>query len=166
MANIWHEIRWTRKEVERCKSVAMRKRYEADAALQAACDIEVEYWNQVLAKKFPDLRDEFRRNYVNYRHEYFVAVVSFSDDDNAECIIGLPEKSWGGTIHDYHTRIKVWHRTANNKRFRQDCIEYRCDEIIPFIKTIRPIPKPDKKAEPTIERQEVEQAIAETSEND
>lgn len=161
MSRIWHEIRWTRKEVEQFKKTAIRKRMEADAALQAAVDIEVEYWNQMLAKKFPELKDEFRGNFVDYKRDYFYCKVAFSDGP-AECIIGLPEKQWGGTIHDYHTVIKVWHKRADGKRYRRDCLTYRCDEILPFVSDIVPLPPRTKPSAESAVEDAVKEAVSDS----
>lgn len=136
MPREWHELRWSRKEMEHQKRVAMRKLYEAHAACDAAIQIELEYWHQVLARKFPKLRDRFRCVWVDFEQEYFIGTVDFADEPAAECVIRAPEKGqFGRTQHA--AKIRVWHRRADGKKFRRDCVEYRCDEIIPFIRDVQ-----------------------------
>ncbi len=136
MPREWHELRWSRKEMEHQKRVAMRKLYAARAACDAALQVELEYWHQVLARKFPKLRDRFRQIWVDFEREYFIGTVDFADEPSAECVIQAPEKGRGWPDNATAV-IRVWHRRADGKKFRRDCTQYRCDEIIPFIRDVR-----------------------------
>jgi hypothetical protein len=145
MSKLTHQLQWTFDEVDRIKKAAVQKYYEAEAALDAAADIECEYWTRELVEQFPELADEYDDNDISVNHygrvrglpraPQFLCTVSFKDCEE-RCIIEPPYKTWGGTSARNCVTVDVWHQTADGKKFRKDSARYRADEIIPFIKDL------------------------------
>jgi hypothetical protein len=149
MASIWHGKRWTAQEIDAIAKEAVRKKYEADAAMSAAAEIEVEYWTRELIERFPVLESDYDENtfdvYVtgDWRTDKdFLCEVTWSDTVET-CIISAPEHpSRGGTVNYPHARVKVWWQRAKkskNSEFLKEYNTMRCSEIIPFITKLEPL---------------------------
>lgn len=149
MSAIWHGKRWTEKEVDDIAKEAVRKKYEADAAMAAAADIEVEYWTRDLIERFPVLESQHDENTIDIsaigsrsNEQDFLCAVTWSDKTEI-CIISAPERPYKyGTICYPHATVKVWWQRAKkskNPEFLKEHCTVRCSEIIPFITTLEPM---------------------------
>jgi hypothetical protein len=149
MGSIWHGKQWTEDEVDAIAKEAVRKKYEADAAMAAAADIEVEYWTRDLIERFPVLKSDYDENTIDVcvsscrsNDQDFLCTVTWSNKTEI-CIISEPERPYRyGTTCYPHATVKVWWQRAKkskNPEFLKDYGTVRCSEIIPFITALEPI---------------------------
>ena len=143
MAPIWHGRRWTEKEVDAIAKEAVRKKYEADAAMAAAADIEVEYWTRDLIERFPILKSDYDENTIDvsargtrWNDQEFLCTVTCIDTTSI-CIISSPmrPREYGTTCYP-HSIVRVWWQRAKKSKspeFLKDYDTIRCSQIIPAI---------------------------------
>ena len=143
MGSLWHGKRWTEDEVDAIAKEAVRKQYEASAAMAAAADIEVEYWTRDLIERFPVLESDYDDNTIDvsargtrWNDQEFLCTVTWSDN-TVICIISAPMRphKYGTTCYP-HATVKVWWQRAKKSKspeFLKDYGAIRCSEIIPLI---------------------------------
>lgn len=143
MGTLWHGKRWTEDEVDAIAKEAVRKQYEASAAMAAAADIEVEYWTRDLIERFPVLESDYDENTIDisargtrWNDEEFLCTATWPAKTEI-CIISAPmrPRSYGTTCYP-HATVKVWWQCAKKSKspeFLKTYGDIRCSEIIPFI---------------------------------
>lgn len=128
------EYEWTLGDVTDAFRRAELQRMKFECARTTARQIEREYWTAVLVKKFPEL--EWKVDSIGFR---YLATIAFSDGDQ-QCLVCGP--SLGG-YRGAH--VLVWHRGSKGK-LHKTATEYKCDEIVPFIRSVALLKENDSEA--------------------
>jgi len=150
MRSLSNKVYWTEREVDDLKKAAIAKALEAEAALLAAGNVEVQYWTQTLVEKFPDIACDYDDYTIdvfkcgNWRNNRaFTCDVEFSAGVVSKCVMSAPYLARHGYSDIHHAGIDVWHELSSKKKgkpsYRQDKVTYRCEDVIPFIKMLLPI---------------------------
>ena len=128
------EYEWTLTDVTDAFRRAELQRMKFECARTMARNIEREYWTAVLVKKFPEL--EWKVDGIGFR---YLATIAFSDADQ-QCLVRGPMLGGYGGTH-----VLVWHRGSKGK-LHKTATEYRCDEIVPFIRSVTLLKEDGKEA--------------------
>lgn len=117
------DYEWTLADIAKAYRRAEMKEFAASEARGRARQIEQSYWDE----QFSRIAKKLGLSHVcSWRkHE---AVVDFSDGE-CSCVIEGPCVAHDGVC------IYVWHKGSKNKLYKK-ATRYRCNEIIPFIKSI------------------------------
>ena len=116
--------KWTLEDIAKAQYRAEMKEFAASEARGRARQIEQCYWE----KEFSQIAKKLGLSYVYswHRHE---AVIDFSDGE-CSCVIKGPCIAPGHGVCIY-----VWHKGSKGK-LHKTATRYRCNEIIPFIKSL------------------------------
>jgi hypothetical protein len=138
---MWHDVEWSEEYIENLKRNALIKLFEAHASMDAALKAEEEFWTHELVQKFPALQCKYDHRHFNYLlpgRAIFYGKIGFSDED-AVCLIGVPEQSNRYNGKPRAVTMPVWHQTSDGKKFKKLAVSYPCKSVIPFLSDVRPL---------------------------
>ena len=116
--------KWTLEDVAALRKRAEMKEFAALEARTRARQVERCYWE----RQFSQIAKKLGLDYVTYWQKHEV-VIGFSDGD-CSCVLKGPVFAPGHGVCVY-----VWHK-GSKRKLNKTGICYRCEEIIPFIKSI------------------------------
>lgn len=118
------DYQWSWKDVCEFKRISRLKHIEWKKSVWACAEAEIEYWDNYLQQKFPDMG--WVHPYPSKPGPTLKGIAKFSDGEH-ECLISGPKRWYGDSVVTF-----VYFKTKKGT-FRKIPDQYEPEEILPLL---------------------------------